>query len=80
MIYLNVTVLVVLHLCPDWHWDTPSLLSSGNRDAFPWGKLLVVKAEHAFPSRADVKNEWSSTSNTSYVVMAWTGQLYLPLC
>jgi hypothetical protein len=33
----------------------------------------VVKAEHAFPSRADVKNEWSSTSNPSYVVMAWTG-------
>jgi hypothetical protein len=29
------------------------------------------EADHSFPSRAEVKNEWSYTSTPQYVFMAW---------
>jgi len=36
-------------------------------------------ADHSPPSNAEVKNAWSSTSNTPYVFMAWCLVKYMTL-
>jgi hypothetical protein len=40
-------------------------------------KCLERESDHTSPSNAEVKNEWSYTSNFHNVIMVWTGTILL---
>jgi len=49
--------------CPDWLWGPTILLYRGYWGFFKEVKQPGCEVDHSPPSSAEVKNEWSCTSN-----------------
>ena len=56
---------------PDWPWGPLNLLFNRYQGYFLQVKRLWHDVNHSPPSSAEVKNEWSHTSISSYVFTAW---------
>ena len=79
---LRLKIFFFLNLT-DWHWGSPSLLFFGQWGCVPQGlKWPGSEVDHASPSNAKVKNEWSYTPFPLTALMACMGQLnlYVAIC